>query len=141
MTRDEMIEHEREFSRMVLQARKLQRQLTRAQWAHDTGRAAEVADQLTELGPRLRYAQAYWECHGQWSRYWRVPGGAVHTTILCRTINAETAIEPLVDLAARSLQIVAESYRTCRHCSKIQSFGESSCFARNSSSASRRNER
>lgn len=113
MTRDEIIEHEREFSRMVLQARKLQRQLIRAQWAHDNARATELARQLSQLGPSIGYALAYWERHGRWNHYYRVPGGAIHTTLTCRTINPETVLEPLDALAGRRPVSVAG---LCRHC-------------------------
>lgn len=85
----------------------------------------QMRDHETELAPfvwnhrdhpTVEYGQRVWERHGRWTRYYRVYGGAVHTTLACRTINVRTVVESLPDLAGVGAGVVAGCYRLCRHC-------------------------
>lgn len=113
MLKGEIVEFEREYSRLVLDARAMQRKLIRARWAHDNERITDLVGQLAKLGPSLRYAHTYWARHGRWEHYYRVRGGSIHTTLTCRAINPETVLEPLCALAGRPRESVAG---LCRHC-------------------------
>jgi DNA-binding transcriptional ArsR family regulator len=76
----------------------------------------ETARQLKELGDAIVYAHKGWQQHGRWNRYYQVPAGSIHTTITCRTINAQTRLRILPHLSGLPLEEMANACKLCRHC-------------------------
>lgn len=49
-------------------------------------------------------------------RYYRVAGGVLHSSIICRCINIHTVVELMPNLSGMPPGVVGRTHKLCRHC-------------------------
>jgi hypothetical protein len=114
-------EHDREWTVLISEVRRLAKRYEAAQLRGDQLAADVLRYELGQLRGQVIYAHRRWQRLGSWTRYYQVRDGVLHTSMACRSIGLHTIMRCLPELSMMDTKDVARQYKMCRHCGHRES--------------------
>jgi hypothetical protein len=116
-TREQILEHDREYADVLQTVRSLCRRYTAMLRRGDVELAEKILVEIREMRDPVMYQHRVWSERGRWNRFYRVAHSPrMHTSLICRTISMATVGFLDWPLSGLERDEVARRSAMCRHC-------------------------